>query len=276
MAQALADVILQVPAFAEASESQVHTLSAASRMRRVRAQELIYAPGEQDSCYIIEIGRAKLVLKVRNGDMFLHLVRPGELFGTESFWEVSPHVFAIAVEPCSVVQIRGEAVRRFLEASPEACMRLMQQGAFAQRLLLDRMQDMVTLSVPQRLVRFLIFLGNQYGIKRPDGSILIDVGLTHQDLGVSVGTGRETATTLLNDLKAEGLLVIGRKMLTLLDASAMLAKHGAPYLPMGQAGWSGAGLLSLGGDGNGSVSQSTGLGPKGTGGESEDNGVRGR
>jgi hypothetical protein len=49
------------------------------------------------------------------------------------------------------------------------------------------------------------------------------VGLTHQDLAETVGTYRETATQVLNDLKAQGLIEIGRKRITILDPERLLA-----------------------------------------------------
>lgn len=45
----------------------------------------------------------------------------------------------------------------------------------------------------------------------------------HQDLAETVGTYRETATQVLNDLKAQGLIEIGRKRITILDAEGLLA-----------------------------------------------------
>lgn len=176
--------------------------------------------------------------------MFLHLVRPGELFGTESFWEVAPQVYAITLEPCTLIQVPSEVIHGFLGENPGACLRLMQQGAFAQRIVLDRMRDMVTYNVPQRLVRFLIFLSEQYGVRRPDGSILIDVGLSHQDLGISVGTSRETATTLLNELKNENLVVIGRKTVTLLNTVEPISRNVASYFPDGKPDWGAWDLLT--------------------------------
>ena len=46
-------------------------------------------------------------------------------------------------------------------------------------------------------------------------------GLTHQDLAESVGTYRETATQVLNDLKSQGLIEIGRKRITILDREGL-------------------------------------------------------
>ena len=48
-------------------------------------------------------------------------------------------------------------------------------------------------------------------------------GLTHQDLAESVGTYRETATQVLNDLKAQGYIDIGRKRITILDSDGLAA-----------------------------------------------------
>ena len=48
-------------------------------------------------------------------------------------------------------------------------------------------------------------------------------GLTHQDLAESVGTYRETATQVLNDLKAAGYIEIGRKRITILDPTGLEA-----------------------------------------------------
>ena len=49
------------------------------------------------------------------------------------------------------------------------------------------------------------------------------VGLTHQNLAETVGTYRETATLVLNDLKAQGLIDIGRKRITILDPERLQA-----------------------------------------------------
>lgn len=48
-------------------------------------------------------------------------------------------------------------------------------------------------------------------------------GFTHQDLAESVGTYRETATQVLNDLKAAGYIDIGRKRITILDPEGLAA-----------------------------------------------------
>jgi CRP-like cAMP-binding protein len=47
--------------------------------------------------------------------------------------------------------------------------------------------------------------------------------MTHQDLAETVGTYRETATQVLNDMKADGLIEIGRKRIRILDRTRLEA-----------------------------------------------------
>ena len=42
-------------------------------------------------------------------------------------------------------------------------------------------------------------------------------GYTHQDLSEMLGTYRETITQTLNEFKAQSLIAIGRKRITLID-----------------------------------------------------------
>jgi CRP/FNR family cyclic AMP-dependent transcriptional regulator len=70
--------------------------------------------------------------------------------------------------------------------------------------------------IPARLASLLLRLAEEQGSN--------DItGLTHQDLAESVGTYRETATQVLNDLKGAGYIDIGRKRITILDVDALTA-----------------------------------------------------
>ncbi|HYE79058.1 MAG TPA: Crp/Fnr family transcriptional regulator [bacterium] len=236
--QALGDILAGIPAFAGSGERVQALLLGASALKRVWVREPIYASEpDQRYVYYMVAGRAKQVMRLSGGELFLRLIRPGEMFGLEWWVGADPQPEAIALEPCSVAQIQSDALRAAIEAYPPAGLALIKQTLMSDHLKLERLRDMATLALPQRLVSFLIFLGSQYGIPREDGSVVIDVGLTHRDIAVSVGTSRETATTLLNELKNEGLLEIGRWNLTLLDPQQMVSRHAARYFPRATPSW---------------------------------------
>ncbi len=77
-----------------------------------------------------------------------------------------------------------------------------------------RLEDMAFKGIPARLASLLLRLAAE----RNSHDIL---GLTHQDLAETIGTYRETATQVLNDMKAQGLIEIGRKRITIKDADRL-------------------------------------------------------
>jgi CRP/FNR family transcriptional regulator, cyclic AMP receptor protein len=79
-----------------------------------------------------------------------------------------------------------------------------------------RLEDMAFKGIPARLASLLLRLGAERG----SNDI---VGMTHQDLAETIGTYRETATQVLNDMKSQGLIEIGRKRITILDYERLSA-----------------------------------------------------
>ncbi|KAI9134461.1 Crp/Fnr family transcriptional regulator [Acaryochloris sp. CCMEE 5410] len=86
---------------------------------------------------------------------------------------------------------------------------------------------------PQRLLRFLDWLGDRFGRQVDQGRIL-DLGLTHQLLAEITGITRVTATRLLNEFEREGKLLRLPKQQMLLqfnsghpDRVTSMARHRA-------------------------------------------------
>jgi CRP-like cAMP-binding protein len=78
-----------------------------------------------------------------------------------------------------------------------------------------RLEEIAFKGIPARLASLLLQLADE-------GSTDTVSGLTHQDLGEQIGTYRETTTQTLNMFKADGLIEIGRKRITILDREELL------------------------------------------------------
>ena len=77
----------------------------------------------------------------------------------------------------------------------------------------SQLETLALKSLTARLASLILDLGR--------GSNLLIVGLTHKDLAERVGTSRETATQVLNELKADGFIDIGRKRIQVLDLKGL-------------------------------------------------------
>jgi CRP/FNR family cyclic AMP-dependent transcriptional regulator len=118
--------------------------------------------------------------------------------------------FAEAVEETTLLVMNREDVQRLLITKPLVALRIFEALGRRLREAEARLQEIAFKGIPARLASLLLQLADEQG-----GDTVR--GLTHQDLGERVGTYRETTTQTLNAFKAEGLIEIGRKRITILD-----------------------------------------------------------
>ena len=124
------------------------------------------------------------------------------------------NTFAEAVEDCTICVMSRNDLERLILSKPQVALRILEITGRRLREAEERLENMAFKGIPARLASLLLRLAQEQGSN--------DItGLTHQDLAESVGTYRETATQVLNDLKAQGLIEIGRKRITILDPEGL-------------------------------------------------------
>jgi CRP-like cAMP-binding protein len=120
------------------------------------------------------------------------------------------NAFAEALDDCLILVMSRADLERLILNKPLVGLRMLE---ITGRRLNDaeaRLEDMAFKGIPARLASLLLRLSAERN--SPDIT-----GLTHQDLAETIGTYRETATQVLNDMKAQGLIEIGRKRITIKD-----------------------------------------------------------
>jgi CRP/FNR family transcriptional regulator, cyclic AMP receptor protein len=160
---------------------------------------------------------------VKSGQVQLYRISPegkklviatlghGTIFGEMALLGQQMHnAFAEALEDCLILVMSRADLERLILNKPVVGLRMLE---ITGRRLNDaeaRLEDMAFKGIPARLASLLLRLSAE----RQSRDIL---GLTHQDLAETIGTYRETATQVLNDMKAQGLIEIGRKRITIKD-----------------------------------------------------------
>ena len=171
-------------------------------------------PGER--LFLLRQGRVQLYrISPEGKKLVIATLGPGALFGEMALLGQQMHnAFAEAMEDCSIMVMSRADLERLMLNDPTIGRRIL---TLTQRRLNDaeaRLEDMAFKGIPARLASLLLRLSAD----QDSDSI---TGLTHQDLAETIGTYRETATQVLNDLKADGLIEIGRKRITILDADRL-------------------------------------------------------
>lgn len=163
------------------------------------------APGR--NVYVLESGRAKIYKLADNGrEVILWFCFPGEVFGlAEAPRGTMREVYAQACTRVRVHVISRDQFSDFLESHPGTALQVIDLLSCRMRVLGDMLLNLVSDDVSSRVVKLLFRLAARYG-RRSDEAIDLELPLTHQDMADMVGTTRQTVTTVLGELKRQGLL----------------------------------------------------------------------
>ncbi len=206
-----------VDIFQDLTEAEIEEIDRATTMSTYRRGKIFYMPEDtSEVLFLIKKGRVQLYRISPDGKkLVIGTVGPGTVFGEMALiGQGMQNTFAEAVEECVLCVMSRDDVERLLVTKPKVALRIFEALGRRLREAEGRLEEIAFKGIPARLASLLLQLAEEQG-----GDSI--VGLTHQDLGEQIGTYRETTTQTLNSFKAEGLLDIGRKRITILDREGL-------------------------------------------------------
>ncbi|HEX9484621.1 MAG TPA: Crp/Fnr family transcriptional regulator [Gemmatimonadaceae bacterium] len=168
----------------------------------------IYERGTSaDGVFVVLRGCVVLRSRVRAGRGFVPWVAtPGETFGAEG---LSPNALyatdARADEVTETIFVSTSNLRAFVRERPQQALALIGQVMAERTSLLDRLRELTTLSVEQRLVSALQRMASHASFLHPDGRIELS-SAQYRLLCELVGATRESVSLVLGRLTGEGLV----------------------------------------------------------------------
>ena len=199
-------------------------------VRRFEAGSVIVDEGEYtDHTMVIRYGYVKVASHGSDGYIAVLALRdPGDLIGELAGVDGQPRSATLSaltdVEALVIPAIRFAAFR---QSRPKV-------EASIHRLLTQRLREADGYraatgadAVPRRLAMLLLDLGRRYGVTQPNGSVLIRLPLSQEDLAGLVLTSKRTIGRVLEQWRGQRLIMTGRLSLRLLDVPALtvIAAH---------------------------------------------------
>lgn len=169
---------------------------------------VIYQRGAPaDGVFIVLEGRVVLRSRVRAGRGYIPwIATPNETFGAEGLSGTPRYsTEARADEETTTLFLSGTKYRSFLREQPAHAMTLMAQLLSERSALLEKLRELTTMSVEQRLVTALLRMGNYDTFTRDDGCIVLNTS-RYRLLCELVGATRESVSLVLGRFSAEGLI----------------------------------------------------------------------
>lgn len=199
-----------------------------------RRGAIFTAGGPGKHVYFLETGKIKICQSSHSGsEIILWFCFPGEIFGLA---EVSHGggrgVSAYACEDSTVLALNRKDFLTYLGTHPDAVMLSMQALSTRLRGLGETVVNLVSDDANTRIAKLLLRLAASYG-KRVAGAIHLNVPLTHEEIANMAGTTRQTVTTVIGQLRRQGVLSIenrciqieNEERLTEISLAATQAKH---------------------------------------------------
>lgn len=160
-----------------------------------------------DGLFIVVSGRVVLRSRVRAGRGFVPwIATAGETFGAEGLGPNGRYVTdARADEETETLFLSGARFRALVREQPQQAFALLGQVMAERSALLDKLRELTTLSVEQRLVTTLVRMGTDGGFCRDDGCVVLS-SPRYRLLCELVGATRESVSLVLARLAGEGLV----------------------------------------------------------------------
>lgn len=194
--------------------------------RLFRRGEHVFCAGEPvGNVYLVQTGRVKFYdLSADGREIILWFCSAGDIFGLcDAAYSRFRNFYARACENSELLTMSQDSLKRFLDGHPQAAMafidvllsRLQTIGAALSNLV----SNDVNTRIAKLLLRLSILHGNRIGTR-----IYISIVLTHQEIADMVGATRQTVTSVLNQLKREGIISISRHHICIESEESLIRK----------------------------------------------------
>jgi CRP-like cAMP-binding protein len=204
------------------SQLDLDDLERSTTMSTCKRGRVFYTPAETgEVLFILKRGQVNLYrMTVEGKRLITATLEAGSIFGEMSLiGQGMFDTYAEAADDCVLCVMSRVDVERLLSQHPSVSLRLLELVARRLADAEERIADVVYKSVPARIATTLLRLSTD--ANRP-------VRLSQQDIADMVGTYRETATRILNEMRNAGVVELRRMQIEVLDRPGLEALAGEP------------------------------------------------
>jgi CRP-like cAMP-binding protein len=201
--------------FQDLSSEDLDALERITTMVTVQKGKIFYRPEDTgEVIFILKQGVVQLYRISSEGKkLVIYTLRDGSMFGEMSLLGQRMHnTFAEAITDCTICVMSRSDMEHLVLTRPQVALRFLEITGNRLRETEEQLEALAFKSISSRLAALLLRLAG-------DGNEV--AGLTHQDMAEMIGTYRETTTQTLNDMKADGIVKIGRRRITIVNKDAL-------------------------------------------------------
>lgn len=212
--------------FSNLIKEQIHDLCSISKFVRMKKGQTIYfANDESKRLYFLINGKIKISeVDGLGNEMIKDIILTGDLFGDIPLtnFQVSQEFAEILSSEVILCTFTMDEFEKLMQKHPSLALSFSKKMGEKLRKLEHRYANLVFKDVKARLKDFLVDWAGKEG-KPEDTGLVIKNYLTHNEIASLISSSRQTVTTLINELKEEGVIVYSRSLITIPNIGALAA-----------------------------------------------------
>jgi CRP-like cAMP-binding protein len=217
------ELLTKVPILAGLSNEDREALASAIARKRYRRGDIVMQKDEPGhALFIVERGTVRIYVPSSQGnDLILAVLGPGDFFGDLSLLDGRPRSASAAVgTDATLLTLERADFIALLTRRPAAAMAVLEAVAGRLRETDEMASDLAFLDVAGRLAKRLLDLAADHGVQQ-DGGVLIDLGVTQEDLASMIGVTRESVNRNLSEFQTLGLISKKGRRIVIRDARGL-------------------------------------------------------
>jgi CRP/FNR family cyclic AMP-dependent transcriptional regulator len=187
-----------------------------------KGETIYFTDDPSNTMYLIAKGKVRLINYSEDGEEVVRsILGRGEMFGELAILgEQKRSEIAEAMDDDTIVcPVRTDQVYDLMKDNKEFTFKIYQWIGFRMKKMERRIDNLIFKDVKGRLKDFLRELAIEKG-KKQGSEVHIEHDYTHKNIAHLIGTSRQTVTTTLNDMRAEGLIDFDRHRIVIKQLDA--------------------------------------------------------
>ncbi|MEH6724819.1 MAG: Crp/Fnr family transcriptional regulator [Hyphomicrobiales bacterium] len=223
-------LLSNLPPFAGIENQDLEDLlGLATSTRHEKGQHIFDQGDDANAFFLLLDGHVRVVKITPHGEQIIaRYISSGELFGiAQAIGRDTYPANAVAAVDCVVLSWPGTIWQQTVQRYPTFATNTYAMIGSRLQDAQDRIVEMATERVEQRVASALLKLANQTGKKTAEG-ILIDFPISRQDISEMTGTTLHTVSRLLSAWEQQGLVKSGRQKITVTEGDRLLMLASGP------------------------------------------------
>lgn len=221
VALAVQTILERTGLFRGLPSATIQQISALSSRRCYSCGAIVFSQGDPgDALYGVATGKIRISASSPDGkEVFLNIMEAGDTFGEIALLDGCRRTATASVTaPSELIVIRRDHFLELLGREPKLVSHVIQLLCERIRWTSGLAEESALLSVPARLARRLLSLGELHGQECPYGT---ELSISQEEVARFLGLSRQAVNQYLQNWKAQGWIRLGRGKIVIVEEHAL-------------------------------------------------------